>query len=111
MKFTEIVLSQADIDILNKYKSFGTKWLEEYTLQTQARAYVKQFMDKYWSEYKTPYNCFHTGKERYKRKDGQSFTQDDIDALKTLSDGQMNKVNCTVGDMEAYREWECDSGD
>ena len=112
--FQNIELPEKELKDITRYeKSYGEDWVNSAIIQHQIRSYMKEHLELLEIESKlaTPYNCYNTGHEVWKRKDNTSITQDDWDALDNCSNGQGNKMIGKVGDMKVVREWFCDSGD
>jgi len=112
--FENIQLDAKELKGILDYKdSFGEDWCNRSIHHRKARKYVEINLQRIEEESKfaTPFNCYHTGHEVFKRKDGNPITQNDLDALSALVSGQGNKVTGQVGDNKAVYDWECDSGD
>jgi hypothetical protein len=92
-------------------KSWGEDWVSKALDHRRARIWIALNLNHVNLERKRPYNCYNTGKDEYSRVDGEPLTQDDIDAVKFLDNGQMNKFTVSDDGMTIIHAWECDSGD
>ena len=111
MKYTDIILDAKEVERITQYeKDYGKAWVDKGIQQSQANKYIKLFLKDFEApHYGRPYNCCNTGWHKYVRIDGNSITQDDIDALKALDNGQENYVIGKAGDLFAIYEYMCDS--
>lgn len=111
--FMSIQLTEVEICNIARYKSFGQKWIDGCIRQAKANKYVEKHCEivKEKTSYGNPYNCCRTGKQVYKRKDGQLIQDADFEALKAIDLGQENTFIKSDDGMEMTHKWLCDSSD
>ena len=86
-------------------------WIARYARSYRVENYIELHLHKRVVSHVQARNCLQRGKDGYVRKDGMPITQDDMDTIGAVDNGQYNIVEGKVGDLEVFQVWECDSGD
>jgi hypothetical protein len=113
VKYTDIELTDSEIEAITKYKSFGEKWIEYALNSKKAQNYLGTYcslvVEKTHS--KKLGNCYYGGTDVYRRQDGAAITENDLLALKQIYKGQENVYTISDDGTEMRHAWKCDSSD